>query len=312
MKSISDLLLEISKCIKKSGISSSCQTLFGKDMKFIIGGYAQKLASDEDAPFCLVMSENSENGVNSNNVISFSAKIIIGICPMKDVPSTVAVENDVSEAKFRLGSLLIQQASIKDALTDESDIAFAEDVMTRCGSFKDDFESAVSSAITSKDAEDYSTAISSYETALLNTGSFLQCTKEIFDHTWVDVQGKPAQHLIDLMYSEWEDYNLITTKYGFITFRTDTENLRQEFDSYVDDPFIKNVTPDGITIYGAQQIMDDLRAKVVDAVSTMNNGMIIDSVTVNSSSVSHYPLEWCEITVGMSLPESMTDSKLKD
>jgi len=305
---VSDVLLNIGwQFANDATINSLAKSNFGRPFNVIVGGYAQKLASEDEAPFIWVMSDEEEADISGEGTRSFTAKVVLGICPMKDVPSTTKM--------FAQATIVNRYCSEIKVLADEalSLISEGDPIRESSASIVTVIDTAEESAATNIASAKESAAEGSWREMLTDIDSLASYAVTIMaklDELYDIVNDDTHYHV-----RERVDAALVISESLEITLSIlmqEEDSVRTAFEQYEEDPFISKVYAErtdsaaGLVAYGAISMFDAFRDLISKIMNGTNFGLPLVSMSFKSQSVSHYPLDWTEFTAKFERQETLS------
>lgn len=304
MINTSEVLNKVGELIANdAALCSICTSTFGRGCQVAVSGYAQKLMGEEDAPFVMVFPDEDEMDADAKEVTNFIAKVVVGFCPVKDVPSAKAMLDalaGISEnasAALELGEDFIQRyVPAKDVEDAEHHLELARASNETCASVYD----RVIDAAKSGELDAVITQAREYITLVFPAGGLHSSIAAVVSLA----RGVP------------EDDHFAGCVGSMLRYRTAAESeiadMETKWADFNENPYIadtrsvRSETSNGLIVFGSLNILDNFRNCINRILNDNDFGLPVTKVTMKNNSSSHYPLEWAEITITFNKPETLS------
>lgn len=302
----SSVLINIARALADDeGLKNLSIKTFGRGCQVVVGGYAQKLASDNDAPFVWVFSEEDDTEVSGSEAIGFTAKLVVGICPQRDIPSVDVMFADADDVMAKANGVHDALKEILGVLEVDTEIYEAVKVhVDEAEARVEDCAGELASAREASAGGDY-TAMLEGVAAVGSKSAPLASDVEAVSGL---VSGVPEA--AELVEAAAEAVSALGEANAVLS--AEREKVAVEFANYVDDPFVseivrqRDVENNGLMIYGAVRTVELFKARIIDVLNRGSFGMPLKSVKFKNQAVTHYPLDWSELTAEFENPETLS------
>ena len=291
------------KIAASSTLANICRSTFGRGCQVAVSGYSQKLLGDSDAPFVMVFPDEDDMNLDAKEVTRFIAKVVIGFCPVKDIPSSKALLDSLQGVDVNANTAIeLGESFIDQYVGDESReealqlLEYAKEEIKACAAAYN----MVQSSAKSGDLDGVIEQSVNYLESVFKDGGLYKDLSAILvlaknvpedDHFFGCVHWMPeykdmSENEIELIRAKWEDFN--------------------------ENPFIADVrsersdSSNGLTVFGSINIIDSFRNCLNQILDDNDFGIPVSKVTMKNNSSSHYPLEWSEVTIEFSRPETLS------
>lgn len=302
----SSVLINIARALADDeGLRDLSVRTFGRGCQIVVGGYAQKLASDNDAPFVWVFSEEDDTEVSGSEAIGFTAKIVVGICPQKDIPSVDLMFADADDVTAKANGVLDSLKAILGVLEDGTELYEAVKVhVDEAEARVEDCADELAAAREASAGGDYSAMLAAVA-AVGSKSAPLASDVEAVSGLVADVP-----EAAELVEKAAEAVSALGDANAALS--AERETVAAAFASFVDDPFVSEIVRprdaenNGLMIYGAVRTVELFKARIIGVLNTGRFGMPLKSVKFKNQAVTHYPLDWSELTAEFENPETLS------
>ena len=309
MINTSDILNKIGARIAADDtLANICASTFGRGCQVAVSGYAQKLMGEDDAPFVMVFPDEDEMDVNEKEVKNFIAKVVIGFCPVKDIPNAETLVKIASFIGGNLASAIDAASAFIDEYAEgqekyERANELLEHVKTAKVDRIDGLLDSINDLYKSGDLEAVIVKVEEMRIAIFDSTDVIQALAAIHNLLRPDAQISDDTTFGAALVAMNEAQTSLVAEEG---------SIRAKWDDFNENPFIadtrsvRNERSNGLIVFGSLNILDSFRNCLNRILNENDFGLPVMKVTMKNTSSSHYPLEWAVMYVEYNEPEALT------